>query len=103
MLPDYMEKQPDISGDMRAILVDWMVEVQVCGHGEGAWPSAEQPPSCLWCVGPQYAGRGCCKCPECRADLPPPQAEDEPASLPLSLAPWAPLAPVRGPGGARWA
>ncbi|KAF1645626.1 G2/mitotic-specific cyclin-B3, partial [Eudyptes chrysocome] len=28
MLPDYMEKQPDISGDMRAILVDWMVEVQ---------------------------------------------------------------------------
>lgn len=33
ILPDYMEKQPDISGDMRAILVDWMVEVQVCGHG----------------------------------------------------------------------
>lgn len=33
MLPDYMEKQPDISGDMRAILVDWMVEVQVRGHG----------------------------------------------------------------------
>ncbi|NWX39744.1 CCNB3 protein, partial [Steatornis caripensis] len=28
MLPDYMEKQPDISADMRAILVDWMVEVQ---------------------------------------------------------------------------
>ncbi|NXK24051.1 CCNB3 protein, partial [Arenaria interpres] len=28
MLPDYMKKQPDISGDMRAILVDWMVEVQ---------------------------------------------------------------------------
>ncbi|KFQ19959.1 G2/mitotic-specific cyclin-B3, partial [Mesitornis unicolor] len=28
VLPDYMEKQPDISGDMRAILVDWMVEVQ---------------------------------------------------------------------------
>ncbi|NXI34661.1 CCNB3 protein, partial [Galbula dea] len=28
LLPDYMEKQPDISGDMRAILVDWMVEVQ---------------------------------------------------------------------------
>ncbi|XP_064568983.1 G2/mitotic-specific cyclin-B3 isoform X4 [Zonotrichia leucophrys gambelii] len=28
MLPDYMEKQTDISGDMRAILVDWMVEVQ---------------------------------------------------------------------------
>ncbi|KAK4810371.1 hypothetical protein QYF61_022074 [Mycteria americana] len=28
MLPDYMEKQPDISRDMRAILVDWMVEVQ---------------------------------------------------------------------------
>ncbi|XP_017674858.1 PREDICTED: G2/mitotic-specific cyclin-B3 isoform X2 [Lepidothrix coronata] len=28
MLPDYMEKQPDITGDMRAILVDWMVEVQ---------------------------------------------------------------------------
>ncbi|XP_049684129.1 G2/mitotic-specific cyclin-B3 isoform X6 [Accipiter gentilis] len=28
MLPDYMAKQPDISGDMRAILVDWMVEVQ---------------------------------------------------------------------------
>ncbi|XP_048815727.1 G2/mitotic-specific cyclin-B3 [Lagopus muta] len=27
-LPDYMEKQPDISRDMRAILVDWMVEVQ---------------------------------------------------------------------------
>ncbi|NXE82743.1 CCNB3 protein, partial [Cochlearius cochlearius] len=27
-LPNYMEKQPDISGDMRAILVDWMVEVQ---------------------------------------------------------------------------
>ncbi|NXJ00171.1 CCNB3 protein, partial [Psophia crepitans] len=26
--PDYMEKQPDISGHMRAILVDWMVEVQ---------------------------------------------------------------------------
>lgn len=32
MLPDYMEKQTDISGDMRAILVDWMVEVQVRGH-----------------------------------------------------------------------
>ncbi|NWS46561.1 CCNB3 protein, partial [Probosciger aterrimus] len=28
ILPDYMEKQPDISRDMRAILVDWMVEVQ---------------------------------------------------------------------------
>ncbi|XP_010144029.1 PREDICTED: G2/mitotic-specific cyclin-B3 [Buceros rhinoceros silvestris] len=28
LLPDYMEKQPDISEDMRAILVDWMVEVQ---------------------------------------------------------------------------
>ncbi|CAN8188862.1 unnamed protein product [Coccothraustes coccothraustes] len=28
ILPDYMEKQTDISGDMRAILVDWMVEVQ---------------------------------------------------------------------------
>ncbi|KFW94274.1 G2/mitotic-specific cyclin-B3, partial [Phalacrocorax carbo] len=28
ILPDYMEKQPDISGDMRAVLVDWMVEVQ---------------------------------------------------------------------------
>ncbi|NXV72483.1 CCNB3 protein, partial [Atlantisia rogersi] len=28
VLPDYMEKQPDISRDMRAILVDWMVEVQ---------------------------------------------------------------------------
>ncbi|XP_068008318.1 G2/mitotic-specific cyclin-B3 isoform X1 [Melanerpes formicivorus] len=28
LLPDFMEKQPDISGDMRAILVDWMVEVQ---------------------------------------------------------------------------
>ncbi|NXA23299.1 CCNB3 protein, partial [Ibidorhyncha struthersii] len=28
VLPDYMEKQPDISGNMRAILVDWMVEVQ---------------------------------------------------------------------------
>ncbi|NWH76469.1 CCNB3 protein, partial [Piaya cayana] len=28
ILPDYMEKQSDISGDMRAILVDWMVEVQ---------------------------------------------------------------------------
>ncbi|KFP34368.1 G2/mitotic-specific cyclin-B3, partial [Colius striatus] len=27
-LPEYMEKQPDISRDMRAILVDWMVEVQ---------------------------------------------------------------------------
>ncbi|NXF13457.1 CCNB3 protein, partial [Smithornis capensis] len=28
VLSDYMEKQPDISGGMRAILVDWMVEVQ---------------------------------------------------------------------------
>ncbi|NWI94880.1 CCNB3 protein, partial [Pitta sordida] len=28
MMPDYMEKQPDITGEMRAILVDWMVEVQ---------------------------------------------------------------------------
>ncbi|KAM9373859.1 G2/mitotic-specific cyclin-B3 [Phaethornis superciliosus] len=28
ILPNYMENQPDISGDMRAILVDWMVEVQ---------------------------------------------------------------------------
>ncbi|NWV59746.1 CCNB3 protein, partial [Malurus elegans] len=28
MLPDYMEKQTDITGNMRAILVDWMVEVQ---------------------------------------------------------------------------
>ncbi|NWI16096.1 CCNB3 protein, partial [Crypturellus soui] len=28
VLPNYMEKQTDISGDMRAILVDWMVEVQ---------------------------------------------------------------------------
>nr|CAK26088.1 cyclin B3 [Ornithorhynchus anatinus] len=27
-LPDYMEKQFDISRDMRAILIDWMVEVQ---------------------------------------------------------------------------
>ncbi|XP_042333746.1 G2/mitotic-specific cyclin-B3 [Sceloporus undulatus] len=28
LLPDYMENQPDITTDMRAILVDWMVEVQ---------------------------------------------------------------------------
>ncbi|NXG20438.1 CCNB3 protein, partial [Grallaria varia] len=28
ILPDYMKKQPDITGEMRAILVDWMVEVQ---------------------------------------------------------------------------
>ncbi|XP_075752662.1 G2/mitotic-specific cyclin-B3 [Pelodiscus sinensis] len=28
LLPNYMEKQHDISRDMRAILVDWMVEVQ---------------------------------------------------------------------------
>ncbi|XP_059588632.1 G2/mitotic-specific cyclin-B3 isoform X2 [Alligator mississippiensis] len=28
LLVDYMKKQPDISWDMRAILVDWMVEVQ---------------------------------------------------------------------------
>nr|XP_020651508.1 G2/mitotic-specific cyclin-B3 [Pogona vitticeps] len=28
VLPDYMENQPDITRDMRAILVDWMVEVQ---------------------------------------------------------------------------
>ncbi|KAJ7310347.1 hypothetical protein JRQ81_007256 [Phrynocephalus forsythii] len=28
LLPDYMESQPDITTDMRAILVDWMVEVQ---------------------------------------------------------------------------
>ncbi|NXD86330.1 CCNB3 protein, partial [Halcyon senegalensis] len=28
LLPDYMKKQTDISEDMRAILVDWMVEVQ---------------------------------------------------------------------------
>ncbi|XP_015264419.1 PREDICTED: G2/mitotic-specific cyclin-B3 [Gekko japonicus] len=27
-IPDYMESQPDITRDMRAILVDWMVEVQ---------------------------------------------------------------------------
>lgn len=32
-----MEKQSDISRDMRAILVDWMVEVQVGRCGEGAW------------------------------------------------------------------
>lgn len=29
LLPDYMKDQPDITTDMRAILVDWMVEVQV--------------------------------------------------------------------------
>ncbi|XP_008498315.1 G2/mitotic-specific cyclin-B3 [Calypte anna] len=28
ILPNYMENQTDISGDMRAILVDWMVDVQ---------------------------------------------------------------------------
>ncbi|XP_013909133.1 PREDICTED: G2/mitotic-specific cyclin-B3 [Thamnophis sirtalis] len=28
LLPDYMKDQPDITTDMRAILVDWMVEVQ---------------------------------------------------------------------------
>uniref|UniRef100_A0A8C5T1C2 G2/mitotic-specific cyclin-B3 n=1 Tax=Laticauda laticaudata TaxID=8630 RepID=A0A8C5T1C2_LATLA len=28
LLPDYMKSQPDITMDMRAILVDWMVEVQ---------------------------------------------------------------------------
>ncbi|XP_061455062.1 G2/mitotic-specific cyclin-B3 [Rhineura floridana] len=28
LLPDYMKNQPDITTDMRAILVDWMVEVQ---------------------------------------------------------------------------
>ncbi|XP_060105642.1 G2/mitotic-specific cyclin-B3 [Heteronotia binoei] len=28
LIPDYMENQPDITEDMRAILVDWMVEVQ---------------------------------------------------------------------------
>lgn len=45
MLPDYMEKQPDISGDMRAILVDWMVEVQVCGHGESTWAFCRAAPT----------------------------------------------------------
>lgn len=34
----------DISREMRAILVDWMVEVQVGGRGEGARSSAEQLP-----------------------------------------------------------
>lgn len=34
----------DISRDMRAILVDWMVEVQVGGRGEGARSSAGQLP-----------------------------------------------------------
>ncbi|XP_054852528.1 G2/mitotic-specific cyclin-B3 isoform X2 [Eublepharis macularius] len=28
VIPDYMKNQPDITRDMRAILVDWMVEVQ---------------------------------------------------------------------------
>ena len=87
MLPDYMEKQPDISRDMRAILVDWMVEVQVRGPGEGTWPAAEQPPPCLWHVGPQDASRGSCGHPWCRADLLPPQAWDEPAFSPPSPAP----------------
>lgn len=91
MLPDYMEKQPDISEDMRAILVDWMVEVQVCGLGEGAW----QPPFCLWCVGPSYDGRGSCERHQCGPDLPASPRLPSP-----SLAPWAPLAPVREPGGA---
>lgn len=77
MLPDYLKKQPDISGDMRAILVDWMVEVQVGGYGEGAWP-------CLWHVGPQFASRGSYDCSQCGADLPSPQAGDELASLPPS-------------------
>lgn len=45
MLPDYMAKQPDISGDMRAILVDWMVEVQVRGHGEGGMAFCRAAPT----------------------------------------------------------
>lgn len=53
----------DISGDMRAILVDWMVEVQVGGRGEGAWSFAEQlPPHLVY---------GTHKHPQCRAHLPP--------------------------------
>lgn len=48
ILPDYMEKQPDISGDMRAILVDWMVEVQVCGHGHGLLQHSPHPGLSLW-------------------------------------------------------
>lgn len=48
MLVDYMKKQPDISWDMRAILVDWMVEVQVgrywaWGHWGGAGQGTGQP------------------------------------------------------------
>jgi len=30
--PDYMEKQTDINGKMRAILIDWLVEVQLKYH-----------------------------------------------------------------------
>lgn len=45
-----MEKQPDISGDMRAILVDWMVEVQVCTRvWGGGMAFCRSIPTCFWC------------------------------------------------------
>lgn len=49
MLPNYMENQPDITRDMRAILVDWMVEVQVGASptcGGGSWRAGGSPPPC---------------------------------------------------------
>lgn len=53
LLPDYMKGQPDITMDMRAILVDWMVEVQVrVGEGlqEEGWVA----------VGKESLVQGCC-------------------------------------------
>lgn len=86
MLPDYMEKQTDISGDMRAILVDWMVEVQVRGHS-----FLQSNPCAAFGMCDLCASRGSCKHSQCGAYPPPVWARDEPTSLPLSLAhryPW---------------
>lgn len=70
-----MEKQSDISRDMRAILVDWMVEVQVGRCGEGAWarPMLYIGWELLWTY----------KHPQLRAPLhPPSHAADEPVNAP---------------------
>ena len=57
VLVDYMPKQPSIGSSMRAILVDWLVEVQV-GHTLPVcyWYTCERQVS--WCerVSPYFCG-----------------------------------------------
>ncbi|KAH0630745.1 hypothetical protein JD844_003928 [Phrynosoma platyrhinos] len=68
-LPDYMENQPDITTDMRAILVDWMVEVQLMDHYLVKVTSMRDKLQLIGCTAILIASKFEERCPPCVDDF----------------------------------